>query len=117
MQAIIDALTDMAKRFHGTHDFSAVEDVYLNAQYPVLPKQVLSPRRALFGHTRTVPFEQSAGKICAEIVTFYPPGIPLLCPGEMISTDMIEYCRRLQGAGLHISGPEDYTLATIKVVE
>ena len=117
VQAIIDALTDMAKRFHGTHDFSAVEDVYLNAQYPVLPKQVLSPRRALFGHTRTVPFEQSAGKICAEIVTFYPPGIPLLCPGEMISTDMIEYCRRLQGAGLHISGPEDYTLATIKVVE
>lgn len=117
VQAVVDALTDMAKRFHGTRDFSAVEDIYMHTRYPLLPKQVISPRRALFGHTRTMPFKQSAGKICAEIVTFYPPGIPLLCPGEMINTDIIDYCARLQDAGLHISGPEDYTLATIKVVE
>lgn len=117
VQAVIDALTDMAKRFHGTSDFTAVDDIYMHSQYPLLPKQVISPRRALFGHTRTMPFQQSAGKICAEIVTFYPPGIPLLCPGEMINTDIIDYCSRLQEAGLHISGPEDYTLKTIKVVE
>ena len=117
VQTVIDALADMAKRFSGTNDFSVVDDVYTHNDYPLLPKQMISPRRALFGHTRTIPFRQSAGKICAEIVTFYPPGIPLLCPGEMISDDIIDYCARLQAAGLHISGPEDYTLSTIKVVE
>ncbi|MCX7781832.1 MAG: aminotransferase class I/II-fold pyridoxal phosphate-dependent enzyme [Negativicutes bacterium] len=117
VQAIVRALADMAKRFHGTRDFSAVEDVYQNIRYPLPPQQVISPRQALFGHTRAVPFKKSAGMVCAEIVTFYPPGIPLLCPGERITTDIIEYCIRLQEAGLHISGPEDYTLTTIKVVE
>jgi lysine decarboxylase len=117
VRAIIGALADMAGRFHGTRDFAVVEDVYQNIRYPLPPEQVISPRQALFGHTLTIPFTQSAGKVCAEIVTFYPPGIPLLCPGERISTDIIDYCTRLQDAGLHISGPEDYTLQTIKVVE
>lgn len=117
VQTVIRALADMAGRFNGTKDFSALEDIYQQVRYPQPPAQVMSPRQALFGHTRTIPFRESAGKVCAEIVTFYPPGIPLLCPGELISTDIIDYCTRLQAAGLHISGPEDYMLETIKVVE
>ena len=117
VRALINALRDLAKRHPGSQDFSLVDDAYSTAAYPVPPEQVLSPRQAMFGHTRTVPFRKSAGMVCAEIVTFYPPGIPLLCPGERISEEIIAYCRRLQGAGLHISGPEDYTLRTIKVVE
>jgi arginine decarboxylase len=116
-RTLVAALRDMAANHGGDRDFSALEDIYNNISYPEMPEQVLSPRQALFGDTRTIPFRQAAGKICAEIITFYPPGIPLLCPGERISEDVIEYCERLQEAGLHISGPEDYTLKTVKVVE
>lgn len=117
-RALVAALQDLAANHAGERDFSLVEDAYSSIMaYPSTPEQVISPRRALFGHTKIVPFMQSAGRVCAEIITFYPPGIPLLCPGERISDEIIQYCRRLQEAGLHISGPEDYTLKTVKVVE
>lgn len=116
-RAIVKALAALAANHTGKEDFSALEDAYSSTEYPAMPEQVLSPRQALFGHTKTISFKQAAGRVCAEIITFYPPGIPLLCPGERISAEIIEYCTRLQEAGLHISGPEDYTLKTVKVVE
>jgi lysine decarboxylase len=64
-----------------------------------------------------MPFTESAGFIAGEIVTFYPPGIPVLCPGERITQEIIDYCQNLMAAGLHISGPEDSTLKTIKVMD
>jgi lysine decarboxylase len=112
---LVDSLRDLAANHFGSRDFAAVKG--LDLRYPLTPEQVLSPREALFGHTRKVAFGESVGQVCAEIVTFYPPGIPLLCPGERISRDVADYCLKLQEAGLHISGPEDYTLETIKVVE
>lgn len=117
VEALIAALKDMAATHHGTRDFSAINSIYNAAKHPAPPEQVISPRDALFGNTCMVPFRDAAGMTCAEIVTFYPPGIPLLCPGEKISQEIIDYCLALQQAGLHISGPEDYLLKTIKVVD
>lgn len=117
VQNLVKALSDMASNHMKDGYIPEVEDIYATHGYPAQPEQVISPREALFGGTKQVAFEQASGKICAEIVTFYPPGIPILCPGERISEENIEYCRRLQAASLHISGPEDYTLTTIKVVE
>lgn len=117
VQKLVKALSDMASNHMKDGFIPVAEDIYATHGYPAQPEQVISPREALFGRTKQVAFEQASGKICAEIVTFYPPGIPILCPGERISEENIEYCRRLQAASLHISGPEDYTLTTIKVVE
>lgn len=116
VETLVAALRNMAQKHSGQQDFARVEDVYHSIKYPEPPVQVVSPRRALFGKTKAVPFISSEGAVCAEIVTFYPPGIPLLCPGERITADIINYCLKLQEAGLHISGPEDYMLKTIKVV-
>lgn len=115
-RALVDALRDMAAKYAQDCDFSEL-DACTNIPYPAAPEGVISPRDALFGNTCTVAFDKSVGLICAEIVTFYPPGIPLLCPGERITQEIIDYCRNLQQAGLHISGPEDYMLKTIKVVD
>ncbi|MDF2876273.1 MAG: speA [Sporomusa sp.] len=115
--ALVAALRDMAATHHGTRDFSDIHEIYLSGKYPQPPEQVISPREALFGNTCMVPFKDADGMICAEIVTFYPPGIPMLCPGERITQEIIDYCHVLQNAGLHISGPEDYLLKTIKVVD
>lgn len=117
VRRLVEALRDMAGKYCGQCDFHALESVHNKIAYPAPPEGVVSPRRALFGASCTVPFSHSAGHICAEIVTFYPPGIPLLCPGERITQEIIDYCRHLQAAGMHISGPEDYTLKTIKVVD
>lgn len=116
-RALVEALRDMAEKHARDWDFSALDSARMDIPYPAMPEGVISPREALFGNTCLVPFDSAAGHICAEIVTFYPPGIPLLCPGERITPEVIDYCRHLQKAGLHISGPEDYTLKTIKVVD
>ena len=117
VDALVAALRDMAATHHGTRDFSAIREIYTAGKYPEPPEQVISPRDALFGNTCMVPFTDAAGMICAEIVTFYPPGIPILCPGERITQEIIDYCHALQNADMHISGPEDYLLKTIKVVD
>jgi len=116
VRALVEALRGLASYYSGRRDFTRVSKVSATVNYAAPPEQVMSPRQALFGHTRSIPFRNSVGQVCAEIVTFYPPGIPLVCPGERITQDVIESCSRLQNAGLHISGPEDYTLQTIKVV-
>lgn len=114
--ALVAALRDMTEKYRKPCESLAV-DIGVNACYPAAPKGVISPREALFGNTCMVAFEESVGMICAEIVTFYPPGIPLLCPGESITQEIIDYCLLLKQGGMHISGPEDCTLKTIKVVD
>lgn len=115
--ALVTALQGLSADRRGNQELLPLESVYKENAYPLTPLQAMSPREALFSGTRTVPFASAAGMICAEIVTFYPPGIPVLCPGELISREIIDYCQKLQKAGLNVSGPEDYQLNNIKVVE
>lgn len=115
VETLVGALINLAKKYTKPCELHSVENHI--AYYPAPPQGVLSPRDALFGNTCMVDFAQSAGMICAEIVTFYPPGIPILCPGEAITQEIIDYCQFLQQGGMHISGPEDCTLQTIKVVD
>lgn len=116
VKTLVAALRAVATKYAVPCKVDSVEDDH-HVHYPAPPQRILSPREALFGNTCLVPFTESMGMVCAEIVTFYPPGIPILCPGERITQEIIDYCQRLQQAGMHISGPEDCTLQTIKVVD
>ncbi|MBQ4494807.1 MAG: aminotransferase class I/II-fold pyridoxal phosphate-dependent enzyme [Selenomonadaceae bacterium] len=84
---------------------------------PLLPKGItvakLSPRETFYLPAEVVPLIEAVSRVCAEEVTFYPPGIPLLMPGEEISAQVVEMIRQAQG---HVIGMGDSTLATIKVV-
>jgi len=112
--ALIGALTDLVEKYAKPKELLEVPII---TGLPHPPEQIISPREAVFAKAITVPFIRSEGMICSEIVTFYPPGIPILCPGEQITRGIIEYCGILQAGGLHVSGPEDPELLTIKVVE
>ena len=79
-------------------------------------EQALSPRDAFFAPTRAVPLAKAAGEISAELVIPYPPGIPVLAPGDVISAEKVDYLRRGAAHGMYLSGPHDPTLATIRVV-
>jgi lysine decarboxylase len=79
-------------------------------------QQALTPREAHFARTRSVPLARAVGEVVAEPVIPYPPGVPVLIPGEVISAEKIAYLRLATGHGVHIQGPIDPTLATVRVV-
>ena len=84
-----------------------------------LPKatQVLDMREAFYSETEIITFKESQGRICAEQISFYPPGIPVILPGEEISKEVLEYCLKMLSLKLPVSGPQDLSLKTIRVVK
>ncbi len=80
-------------------------------------EQAMSPREAYFARATAIPLATAAGKISAELVIPYPPGIPVLVPGDVISPDKIAYLGEGASNGMYFSGPVDGSLATIRVVD
>jgi arginine/lysine/ornithine decarboxylase len=75
---------------------------------------IMTPREAFYSDTELVSIGQAAGRVAAEIVTVYPPGIPLLVPGEEISKDAIDYITNMAGLGAIIDGlNENNTLVRV----
>jgi arginine/lysine/ornithine decarboxylase len=83
---------------------------------PKIPPVRMNPREAFLAPTEFVRFKESAGRICAEVITPYPPGIPVLSPGEEITPEVVDYLRLEQRAGVRMQGPYDSELRTIRVV-
>lgn len=81
-----------------------------------LPEHVLLPREAFFAPHHPVAFVEAAGKIAGESISFYPPGIPVVMPGEKISAQLLSYCDTMRKRGLTISGPKDPSLRQIEVL-
>lgn len=81
-----------------------------------LPELALTPRQAFARSSRPIRLETAAGAICAEQVIPYPPGIPLLMPGERISAEMIEHLTDLLALGVKIVGPDNPSLQTLRVL-
>jgi lysine decarboxylase len=86
-----------------------------NLLQPLIPPLVMTPRDAALGPKSAVPLAASIGRVCAESIMFYPPGIPLLMPGEEVTEDIIEVCQELLAGGAHCYA-SDPRLGTIRVV-
>lgn len=76
----------------------------------------VSPREIFFAPGTAVPLDTSIGKICAEEVTFYPPGIPILNAGEIITAEIVNIIRETKKIGGRITGAADTTLNTLKIL-
>jgi lysine decarboxylase len=83
---------------------------------PSIPPIRLLPRDAFLATTEFVNFKKSAGRICAEVITPYPPGIPVISPGEEITPAIISYLELEKKAGVRMQGPYDGELRRIRVV-
>ena len=79
-------------------------------------EQAMSPREAFFSPSRAIPLEQASGKISTELVIPYPPGIPVLAPGEVITDEKVAYLDEGLAHGMYVSGPADPKLRSIRVV-
>ncbi|MEP6487531.1 aminotransferase class I/II-fold pyridoxal phosphate-dependent enzyme [Microcoleus vaginatus GB2-A3] len=90
------------------------------AQSPTLPLSpsppLLSPREAFFFAAETVPADKAVDRLCAELICPYPPGIPVLMPGEIITPAAVDYLQQVLAAGGKITGCSDPGLQTLKVV-
>jgi arginine decarboxylase len=72
------------------------------------------PADAFFGERESIPWQESAGRICAGLVTPYPPGIPLLVPGQLIQQEHIDYLKALSGQRLTLQGTFDGEIYVLK---
>jgi len=79
-------------------------------------KKRMRPRDAWFSRTESVPLPEAGGRICAETVAVYPPGIPALNPGEEITPEVLEYLLAVRKLELPCQGPSDPSLKSVRVV-
>ncbi|WP_277376066.1 aminotransferase class I/II-fold pyridoxal phosphate-dependent enzyme [Paenibacillus polymyxa] len=108
---LLKALRELASLYYSTG-----QQHELVVKIPDIPQLSLIPRDAFYGDTEIVPFKESAGRIIAEFIYVYPPGIPILLPGEVISQDNIDYIVDHVEVGLPVKGPEDRTVHQVKVI-
>ncbi|HJW75709.1 MAG TPA: aminotransferase class V-fold PLP-dependent enzyme [Thermoleophilia bacterium] len=116
VKRLVGALADLAARYgERPADTDAMRQAKA-LRLPAFTRQMLSPREAFFARSVALPVGDCAGQVSAELVTPYPPGIPVLAPGEEISEETREYLTLGAHMGLHVHGPEDPTLRTLRVV-
>jgi arginine decarboxylase len=109
---LIEALKQLSKEFH--HLSGKVAPLVL---LPDIPKLALTPRDAFYSKTEVVPLSEAIGRIIAEFVMVYPPGIPIFIPGEIITKDNLSYIQKNIDVGLPVQGPEDETIQTLRVIK
>jgi len=82
----------------------------------IRPEVIVSPRDAFFGRSKTISIDLADGEISAEMIMAYPPGIPMICPGERITKDIIDKVRFLKKQHCQLQGTEDPNIEHIKVL-
>ncbi|CDQ19895.1 aminotransferase class I/II-fold pyridoxal phosphate-dependent enzyme [Halobacillus karajensis] len=108
---LVKALEELSEERGDTEELENIP-----VKVPEIPVLSLSPREAFYSTTETVFLKEAVGRISAEFVMVYPPGIPIFIPGEIITQENIHYIEENVEAGLPVQGPEDDTLETIQVI-
>ena len=86
------------------------------AAWTVVPETVLSPREAFFAPNETVAADAAVGRISAELIAPYPPGVPVLAPGELVTAAALDALREVKADGGRIAYAADPSLATFQVI-
>ena len=76
----------------------------------------MPPREAFLGAAETLAVDDAVGRVSAESIAGYPPGIPALLPGERITSEAIAYLRELRESGARLHGASDPDFRTIVVL-
>lgn len=110
IERLVSALSEI-KRIHEKDKRDIFDHEYIN------PIVKISPREAFYAKTKTVSLEESEGLVSGEFVMCYPPGIPVLAPGEVITDEIIDYIKYSRKKGCLVTGPEDMEIKNINVLE
>ena len=109
-------LVSALRALTGHADLPRAEPVALPGIGELQAEPAMLPRDAFFAAKETVSAGKAAGRISAEQITPYPPGIPVIIPGERITAEILDYLRTGLAAGMQLPDPADPSLDTIRVV-
>lgn len=109
IERLISALSEIRRRF-GRSKAGMLSQEYIN---PIVAE---TPRKAFYADKISLPLEETAGKVCSEFVMCYPPGIPILAPGELITDDIIKYIKYAKEKGCSMTGTEDINIERLNVL-
>lgn len=110
VERLVSALSEIKRRFKA--DASG-----LMTQEYIDPIVVASPQEAFYASKKSLPIMETEGHICSEFVMCYPPGIPILAPGERITRDILKYISYAHEKGCQMTGPEDPKIENLNVLD
>ena len=109
IERLVGALEDIKRLY------SKPTSMLHNAEY-ITPIVAATPQKAFYSEKELIPIRETAGRICGEFVMCYPPGIPILSPGEMVTKEIIDYILFAKEKGCSMQGPEDSELEKLNVL-
>lgn len=107
-----DRLINAVKEIAATVNSGKIKEFSL----PPMPPMAMTPRKAFFAKSTRTNFKDSVGKVSAEMIAPYPPGIPVIYPGEFITEEIYEFISEAIKDGRHIHGFSDKSMETIKII-
>lgn len=112
VDALVAALREISRRYYRQRPANVVK-----VKVPTTPILAMHPRTAFYAETEVVPIREAEGRVIAESIMVYPPGIPILLPGEIVAEDNLDYLDECIQAGLPVQGTEDPEVKLVKVVK
>lgn len=109
IERLVGALSEIRRRYKKDKS-GMLRHEYIN------PKVAFSPQEAFYAEKESVEIRKSIGRVCSEFVMCYPPGIPILAPGEEITKDIIDYIEYAKEKGCFLTGPEDMKVNRVNVL-
>ena len=109
MERLIGALTEIRRKYRQ-------DNGGMYTQEYIEPKVAVSPQSAFYAEKESLPLGETKGRICSEFVMCYPPGIPILAPGEEITEEILEYIIYAKEKGCSMTGPEDPGIGRLNVL-
>lgn len=110
VERLVSALSEVRRRFGKTR-FGLMKQEYID------PAVVVSPQEAFYAEKESLPLRQTAGRVCSEFVMCYPPGIPILAPGERITGEILDYIEYAKAKGCSMTGPEAPDIDRLNVLK
>lgn len=110
LSALVTAMEDIAMKYRRSDEIKLSKGILKN------PDIIVSPRDAYYSEKKIVLLEEAAGEVSGESIMAYPPGIPIVTPGEKITKEMIEYIQMLKEEESLLQGTEDAYVNHIKVL-
>jgi arginine/lysine/ornithine decarboxylase len=110
VEVFVNALKDISRKYKGKQKNQLLKIPSLATEMVMLPREVF-----LSGNTKKIPLVKAVGHVAAQTLTPYPPGIPVLIPGERITKEICDYLIDMSSKDIRISGQESEMLKTIKV--
>ena len=109
IERLVSALSEVRRRF-GRDKSGLMKQEYID------PEVAVSPQDAFYSEKESLPIRETAGRVCSEFVMCYPPGIPILAPGERITKEILDYIEYAKAKGCSMTGPEDPDILRLNVL-